>query len=155
MMLCDMFSTCPQCGAHFLTEETCQDRFTQQQFKEVEQPAYYAVHHLSVPCFMLQHNAYSHRGWLEVFQLVDKFVHQGWTPDMARRAARVKADSGHRTWSFTKGPKLPGVEQIAWTFTVADVRLDTAAVYCADVRQWATSLLSDARSLWQAAHHRS
>ena len=86
---------------------------------------------------MLQHNAYSWEGWLEVHKLLAKFIYEGWTPAMARRQNRVSADSGHRTWSFIKGAKLPGIEQIVWTYTLADVRLDTAEAYCADVHQWA------------------
>jgi hypothetical protein len=139
--------TCPNCGASFTADETCQDRFTLSQLKEVEQPGYYAVHHLSVPCYMLQHNAYSREGWLEVRKLLAKFVHEGWTPAMARRQIRVSADSGHRNWSFTKGAKLPDVGQIAWTYTIADVRLDTAEAYCADVRQWAKRILADSEQL--------
>ncbi len=139
--------TCPNCGASFTSNETCQDRFTLSQLKEVEQPDYYAVHHLSVPCYLLQHNAYSWEGWLEVRKLLAKFIHESWTPTMARRENRVSADSGHRTWSFTKGAKLPGVEQIAWTYTIANVRLDTAEAYCADVRHWAERILADSKHL--------
>lgn len=142
-----MPSSCPQCGAVFTTAETCADRFTTTQFIEVEQPPYYAVHHLSVPCFMLQHNAYSQTGWLAVRQLLHQFIYEGWTPAMARREGRVKADSRNRTWSFTKGPKLPGVEQIAWTYTIADVQWDTAEIYCAQVRQWAVRVLADSETL--------
>lgn len=138
---------CPQCGALFPSGETCQDRFEFSQLKEIEQPAYYAVHHLSVPCFMLQHNVYSHRGWLEVRALLVKFLHEGWTPAMARRQNRLSADSGHRNWSFTRGEKLPGVEQVAWRYTLAQVRLDTADAYCADVRHWAECILLDSQAL--------
>ena len=146
--------TCAQCGAIFTTDETCQNRFNIAQIKEQEQPAYYAVHHLSVPCYMLQHNAYSREGWIEVRRLLAKFVYDGWTPAMARRRSRVNADSGHQTWSFTRGAKLPGVEDIAWSYTIADVRLDTAESYCADVRHWAESILADSEQLIQETGRR-
>lgn len=145
-----MPSTCSKCGASVASGETCQDRFTLSQLKEVEQPGYYAVHHLSVPCYMLQHNVYSRAGWLEVRKLLSKFIYENWTPAMARRQSRISADSGHRTWSFTKGAKLPGVEQIAWTYTIADVSLDTAEAYCTDVRQWAERILTDSEQLIRA-----
>jgi hypothetical protein len=138
-----MTYTCPKCGAAFIAGETCQDRFTASQLKEIEQPVYYSVHHMSVPCYMLQHNAYSRRGWIEVYKLLIKFVREDWTPEMARRQNRVAADSGKRDWSFTKGEKLPGVEDILWQYTIADVRLDAAEHYCADVRRWAESILQD------------
>ena len=142
-----MSFTCPQCGAVFTSDETCQDRFNVSQVKEFEQPAYGAVHNLSVPCYMLQHNAYSRDGWLEARKLLAKFVRDGWTSAMARRQGRVDADSGHRAWSFTKGAKLPGVKKIAWSCTLADVRLDNAEAYCADVGRWAESILADSEQL--------
>ncbi len=138
---------CPQCGAFFVDGETCQDYFDTCQLKEIEQPAYYAVHHLSVPCYMLQHNAYAREGWLEVRKLLGKFVYDGWTRAMARRHYRVAADSGHRTWSFTRGARLQGGEAIVWRFTVADVKLVTAELYCTDVRHWAESILADTEAL--------
>jgi hypothetical protein len=73
------------------------------QVTELEQPAYYAVHHLSVAGYMLQHNIYSRDGWLETRELLSQFVHHGLTPAMARRQNRLKVDSGHRTLSFTEG----------------------------------------------------
>jgi hypothetical protein len=142
-----MSSSCPQCGAVFAAGETCQDRFNTSQLKELAEPAYYAVHHLSVPGYMLQHNAYSREGWIEVRALLAKFMHAGWTPAMARRASRVSADSGHRTWRFTRGAKLAGVEDIVWSYTLADVRLDSAEAYTADVGHWAESILADSEQL--------
>lgn len=138
-----MSFACSQCGAVFTADETCQACFNVSQLREIEQPAHYAVHHLSVPSYMLQHNVYSREGWIEVRKLLSKFVYDGWTPAMARRQNRVNADSGHRTWSFTRGAKLPGVEHVVWNVTIADVRLDTAETYCADVRHWAESILAD------------
>ena len=142
-----MTSTCPQCGATLSPDQTCQDLFNVGQLKEVEQPDYYAVHHLSVPCYMLQHNVYSREGWPVVRNLLRQFIAGEMTPAMVRKQNRSKFDSGQRKWSITKGPKLPGVEDIQWTFTVSDVRLDTAEIYCADVRRWAESVLQDTEPL--------
>jgi hypothetical protein len=138
---------CPQCGAAFPSDETCQDRFNVSQLTEVEQMSYYAVHHLSVLCYMLQHNGYSRDGWLGARELLFQFVYHGLTPAMARRQNRKSLDSGHRTWSITKGPKLPGVENIVWRYTIAEVRLDTAEHYCTDVRHWAETILADTEHL--------
>jgi hypothetical protein len=142
-----MSFTCPHCGAIFASDETCQDRFNVSQLKEIEQPAYYAVHHLSVPCYMLQHHVYSREGWIEVRKLLARFVYDGWTPAMARRQNQATWESKRRTWSFTKGAKLPGVENIVWNYTIAEVRLDTAEAYCSDVRHWAESILADSEQL--------
>ncbi|MGZ3673268.1 MAG: DUF5946 family protein [Ktedonobacterales bacterium] len=137
---------CPQCGAKYSTDETCEDRFNLGQAREMTDPASFAVHHLSVPCFMLQHNRYSHDGWIQVRQMLTRFL-AGLTPDEARRDRRKAVDSGNRTYSFTKGPKLAGVESIAWTYTIADVRLDTAEHYCADVWAWAAQVVRDSEEL--------
>jgi hypothetical protein len=142
-----MSPPCPQCGAVLPSGESCQDRFNLSQVIELEQPAYYAVHHLSVPCYLLQHNAYSHRGWLEVRKLLAMFVHEGWTPQMARR--QIKANAAGKNWSLTRGEKLPGVEDIAWTATIAGISLDSAEAYCADVRRWAAQILVDSEQLVQ------
>jgi hypothetical protein len=112
-------------------------------------PAYLAVHHLSVPCFMLQHNHYSREGWIRVRQVLVRFP-SGLTPQEAHRAYRNAIASGKRTYSFTKGPKLAGVESIGWTRTIADVRLDTAEHYCADVWAWAEGIVRDSEGLMRA-----
>lgn len=139
--------TCPQCGAHYSTEESCQDRFNNLLLAELEQSAYFALHHLTVPCYMLQHNIYSREGWLWTRDGLDRFVYHGLTPGMARRQNRVTLDSGHRTFSVTRGPKLPGVENIRWTQTIANVRLDSAEHYETDVLAWAESILADSKAL--------
>jgi hypothetical protein len=142
-----MTTSCTQCGAVFSSDETCQERFTASQLMELNTPDSYTVHHLSVPCYLLQHNAYSRQGWIEVRKLLSKFVYEGWTPEMARRDARINADSGHRTWSFTRGPKLAGVERIVWSCSIANVRLDPPEAYCADVLRWARTILEDSEQL--------
>jgi hypothetical protein len=96
---------------------------------------------------MLQHNTYSRDGWVAVRQLLHQFVYEGLTPAAARRQYRRTMDSGQRKWSFTKGAKLSQVDDIAWTWTIADVRFDTAEHYCADVRDWAIAVLSDTAAL--------
>jgi hypothetical protein len=118
--------------------------------KETENPtSYYTVHHLSVPCYMLQHQVYSREGWIFARELLRQFVYEGLTPAAARQQNRQKVDSGKRGWSFTKGPKLSQVDELEWTSTIAAVRLDTADHYCADVREWAEQVLADTESLVQ------
>jgi hypothetical protein len=146
-----MATICPQCGATLASGETCIDRFNIAQIKEIENPAsYYTVHHLSVLCYMLQHNVYSRDGWLAVRQLLHQFVYEDLTPAEARRQNRTTWDSGQRTWSLAKGAKLTQVDDIVWTRTIADVRIDTAEHYCADVRDWAIAVLADTAALVQA-----
>ena len=144
-----MAARCPQCGARFESDETCESWFQTTQLMEFEQPAFYAVHHLSVPAYLLQHNRYSREGWLFTRQLLAQFVGGALTPDEALQRTRATLAGGRRAWSFTRGPKLAEVEQIVWSRTVADVRADTAERYCADVRAWAAAVLADTAALIQ------
>ena len=139
-------STCPQCGATFPHDQRCRDRFDADQTREFEQPAYFAVHQLSAPCYLLQHNGYSRAGWLWAHSLLAQFV-AGLSPAEARQQQRGAVDSVRRSCSFTKGARLPGVAAIAWTRTIADVRTDTPEHYRADVRAWAASILADTAPL--------
>jgi hypothetical protein len=143
----NMSTACPRCGIKLPEGETCTGRFDVLQLKEVEAPAFYAVHHLSVPSYMLQHNAYSRRGWIEVRKLLYRFVHEWWTPARALRRYHACGDCRQRGWSLTRGEKPAGVELVAWTFTVGDVRAEDAGTYCADVGRWAERVLADSEEL--------
>jgi hypothetical protein len=142
-----MPSACPRCGAKLPEGETCPGRFDVLQLKELEDPAFYAVHHLSVPSYMLQHNAYSRRGWIEVRKLLYRFVHERWTPAMALRHYHACGDDRRRGWSLTRGEKPAGADRIVWTFTIGDVRAEDAETYCADVGRWAERVLVDSEEL--------
>ena len=142
------FEKCPHCHRTLTEGEACRARFDLFLAKEFANPTIFGVvHNLSVPSYMLQHNEYSREGWLETRKLLYKFVHEELSPSDARKQNRDKVDSGNRKWSFTKGEKLAQVDNIHWTRTIADVRLNTAENYCADVKLWAASILADTESL--------
>jgi hypothetical protein len=135
--------SCPLCGAEFPAGEQCRDRFDLCLAKELENPATYgAVHHLTVACYMLQHNAYSRQGWLGTRELLVQFIEQDKTPAEVRAQNRRKLDSHQRKWSITKGERI-STEGLTWTRTIAAVRLDNPDTYCADVELWAKSVLAD------------
>jgi hypothetical protein len=96
---------------------------------------------------MLQHNLYSREAWLEAREMLARFIHLGITPSDVRRQNRRRLDSSQRRWSVTKGAKMAGLDGIVWTRTIADVCLDTPDRYCADVRLWATGVLSDTEGI--------
>ncbi len=53
-----MTNKCPECGAELPPGERCEERFNLCLALEYENPAAYGrVHHLTVACYMLQHNA--------------------------------------------------------------------------------------------------
>lgn len=139
-------SACLQCGASLPAGLTCSDLFYAAQLKEIEDPEYYRVHHLSVPCYMLQHDTYSRQGWMEVYHLLEQF-HAGLTAQEARRMITKKIAGGKKAFSLTKGERMPGLDAVPWRWSIGQIRLDTAEHYCEDVRQWAESILEDARLL--------
>jgi len=141
---------CPQCGAEYPSDEQCRDRFDLCMAMEYENPtAYGAVHHLSVACYMLQHNVYSRDVWLEARRMIAQFIQGGITPAEMRKQNRSRFDSGRRKWSVTKGAKLSEFDAIEWSRTIAEVRLDNPDIYCADVKLWAMSVLTDTKKLMQ------
>ena len=146
-----MSQNCPQCGAEFPSDEQCHDRFDLCLALEFENPTTLgAVHHLTVLCYMLQHNVYSRDVWLEARKMMAQFIQAGITPAEIWKQNRSRFDSGHRTWHVTKGAKLSEFDTIVWSRTIADVRLDNPETYCADVKLWAKSVLTDTKMLMQA-----
>jgi hypothetical protein len=138
-----MTFVCPKCKALFENNETCQDRFDRMQKLELENQKYFSVHHMSVPCYMLQHNQYSREGWLEVRKILSKFIFEEWTPEMARQYAKSNSERGRKTWSYTRSLKLIEVDKIMWSFTITNVREQNAEDYCKDIRRWAKHILAD------------
>jgi hypothetical protein len=140
---------CPKCKAVFQNNETCQERYDRIQQRELENPDYFLVHHISVPCYLLQHNQYSREGWLEVRKLLYKFIYENWTPDLARQHAQNKSNNRNRTYSLTRSLKLLEVDKLNWSFIITNIREESAADYCQDIRKWAKHILADTETLIQ------
>lgn len=147
-----MENECPQCGALLHTGETCRERFDSCLAFEYAHPEAYAqVHHLVVTCFMLQHNAYSQRGWLEAREMLRRAIQEGVTPEQSRKENRFRLDSRRRDWPITAGPRIPGVEAIAWRCTIASLSLESPEAYCATAKHWAICLLDDSEAIARRA----
>lgn len=132
-----MRPTCPSCGAAFTDGNSCDDRFNELLALEFTDSTYFAVHHLMVPAFMLQHNRYGHDGWLAARSLLKAFLAEGTDP---REAERRMA----RRWaSVTRGAPFDRFDEIRWSRTIADVRTDDADAYRRDVEAWAGSAVTD------------
>lgn len=99
-----MTLTCDLCSADLPPDESCRQRFNRLLALEYGTSATYkTVHHLTVPCYMLQHNEYSRDAWLAAHKMLAIFV-RGVTPDSIGRNCHLQ--SRNRTWSITRGPKL-------------------------------------------------
>ncbi len=135
---------CEDCGAALIGVEQCRNYFGYCMEKEFVDPEYFAVHHLTVAAYMLQHSAdLSERGWREMRAMLTAFLIEGKTSAQMRVESRDRVDSGKRTWSLTKGPKGQLPKPMQWTRTIADVSLADAATYCRDVEAWARAVLAD------------
>jgi hypothetical protein len=134
--------TCPECGARWHEEQTCQDLFHQMLFWEWENeyPDYAEVHFLMVLCYHLQHpSLYSPEGLRAATHLLADFVVHGVTPQEVRRQNRARVDSGARPWKITGTPTTHGSYDtpVQWTFTAADVIAGGADNYSGNIRAWA------------------
>jgi len=143
-----MMEICPQCGARLPAGDSCQQRFEQCLALEYESPAAFgAVHHLSVICYMLQHNAYSHTAWIQARAMLAQFGQDSVTPAAMRQQIHARLDSGRRAGHITRGAKFAKFDAIHWTHTIANVRFDNCDVYCADVTLWALRVLADTEDI--------
>lgn len=136
---------CPECGAAWQGNLTCQDHFHQMLSWESEYPdKTRAVHHLMVLCYHLQHpHLYSPQTLEGAKQLLAAFVEEGITPTEARRRQRSVVDSGKRAWKITGTPTSYGTyaHPVQWTMTAADITAGDLDGYIARVQDWARSAL--------------
>lgn len=135
--------SCPECGAVWHDNTTCQDDFHQVLFWENENPANGAVHHLMVASYHIQHpSLYSPEALDYAKQLLEAFLVAGRSPDEVRKRSRTQVNSGQRIWKVKGTPDRHGVhpQPVAWTMTVADVVAGGIENYCANVERWAWSI---------------
>jgi len=133
---------CPECGAPGQRCSTCFDEFLVLEFSD---PAYGAVHHLTVAAYMLQHSSrLTREGWLYERDLLKEFLVEKKPPTLIRRQNKDKVDSGKRTFRFKSKDGRPVINKTTWILTILDVRPDNAEVYCEDVTAWAQSVLEEA-----------
>jgi hypothetical protein len=137
-------NVCPECGAALAPGESCEERFQRCLALEYEDwTGYGVVHHLTVPAYMLQHpSRYSREGRLEARHLLAAFL-AGESPTAVRRQNRTRLDSGHRSWRMTRGAGVEAPAGKTWSRTIASVRTENPADFCADVVDWARAVLSD------------
>jgi hypothetical protein len=132
---------CPECGAAWNAEESCETCFHQMLFWEAEHPDYGAeVHHLMVLCYYLQHpRLYSPAGLNEAQQLLKEFVDRGASPSEVHQRNQARVDSSQRNWKITGTAASHGSydRAVAWTMTAADVVASGSKNYCDNVRAWA------------------
>ncbi len=140
-----MATNCPECGAPWTAEMTCQDYFDQMGFWEIENPSVnYAVHHLMVLSYHLQHpSRYSPEGLSGAKGLLVDFLERGISPQQVRARDRDKLNSGHRNYKIKASADSHGAyaHPVTWTMTAADVIARGESNYVESVTAWARSIL--------------
>ena len=133
---------CPTCGA---SDSACETRFHECLAREFEDPAYGAVHHLTVAAYMLQHsNNLTCEGWLHERELLREFLVGNKPPAFIRQQNRDLVDSGKRKFKIKSTDGKPVISKMVWTKTVMDIRMEDSDSYCKDVTEWAKSVLEEA-----------
>src|SRR5687768_7700364 len=114
---------CPECGAIWTEDTTCETHFHQMLYWEQEHQLP-EVHHLMVLSYYLQHpHLYSPEGLKHSQALLVDFVVNGITPQQIRQRDRDKVDSGKRKFKIAGTPELHGSYEppVRWSMTAADV----------------------------------
>jgi hypothetical protein len=138
---------CPECGAAPVDGQSCQDIFHACLALEFSDPAYGAVHNLTVPAYYLQHpSLLSRQGWEQMRATLAGFLVDGVSVDQMRQQAKVSLSSDQRDFSFRKGERME-LPDIVWSSTIANIRMDDAEIYRADIRIWAQAVLDDIESV--------
>ena len=138
---------CPECGAAWTEGQNCEEIFHTCLALEFTDPAYGAVHNLTVPAYYLQHpSLLSRKGWEEMRATLSGFLVAGVSVGEMRRRGKETMDSGRRDFSLRQGEPMD-LTGIVWSRTIGDIRLDDAESYRADIRNWAQAVLDDSASV--------
>ncbi len=141
--------TCPDCGAIFTEGLTCESVFDQFLVLEFSNPAYGAVHMLTVACFMIQHGRYSPQGLAWIAGALRDHLELGISSQEIRSEAVKTVDPAIRDWKVTRRPGDPPQAKVAWSMSILDVALnyEDAASYCEWVKRWARITLDEMQPL--------
>ena len=136
---------CPECGS---PETSCKARFDESLVLEFTDAGFGAVPHLTVATYMIQHSSnFTQEGWFHMRGLLREFLVENKSPAFIRSQNRDLVDSSKRRFKITSKDGLPVIKKHMWAKTIVDVRVETVEVYCADVVEWAGTVLEEAGRL--------
>jgi hypothetical protein len=140
-----MTKPCPECGAILNENESCQSIFDEFLVLEYTDPAYGAVHFLTVACFMVQHGRYSDEALAWIEGQLRAYLDEGVPAGHIRRQAAKETNQGKRTWKVIRPADAPPLPKVAWSMTIADVaaQYQDAESYRALVTDWARRTLQE------------
>ena len=144
-----MTDSCPSCGGKYQDDGSCQTVFDEFIAREFSDPAYGAVHFLTVSSYMIQHGQYSDQALVWIEKQLRNYFEKGFSADQIRLQADKDANQAKRNWKVTRRMDEPAQEKIAWSITILDVARHkrNAESYCAWVQRWARSTLNEMQPL--------
>ena len=144
-----MAPPCPECGAHLHEGDSCQAIFDPFLALEFRDPAFGAVHFLSVACFMIQHGRYSDQGLIWIAGQLRAYLEEGRPIEYIRRRAAREIRSQVRSWKVSRSPEAPRQAEIPWSMTIAGVagHYRDSGSYCELVTRWARTTLKEMQPL--------
>lgn len=126
---------CPECGA----DRMCKAVFDECLALEFSDPVAGSVHHLTVTCYMIQHNGYSDAALKYMTKMLSDFLEGGISPQRMRELNRDIVNSNQRDWKITGRPSQPLPPD--WPLHISDLEWSSSADYCLKITQWAWSVL--------------
>lgn len=140
---------CPECGAAYQDDLTCESVFNEFLALEFTGAEYGAVHMLTVACFMIQHGRYSDEGLVWIKQRLHEALEKAIPQEQIRRQAATEIGQDRRSWKVTRRPGDPPQAKIPWSMSILDVAAQyrDAESYRRLVRQWAATTLAEMQPL--------
>jgi hypothetical protein len=136
---------CPECGT---SEASCKERFDGFLVLEFTYAGFGSVHHLTVAAFMIQHSSrLTLEGWFHMRELLREFFVEYKSPVFILSQNRDLVDSGKRKFRIISKDGMPVIKKTMWAKTIVDVRVEIAEIYCADVIEWARTVMEEAATI--------
>jgi hypothetical protein len=141
-------SHCPECGGLISQDDSCTLRYQRFLVLEFSDARFGAVHHLTVPAYMLQHpGQLSSAGWHAMRQTLSAFLIEGVPPAQMRRHITQSAQTQPQKESLTRGSPFQFPPGFAFTRTILSVDDSAPEAYCRDIEAWARQVLAEVQPL--------
>jgi hypothetical protein len=141
-------SHCPECGAPISADDSCTLRYQRFLALEFSDARFGAVHHLTVPAYMLQHpSQLSSADWHAMRQTLSAFLIDVVTPAQMRQRITRSVQAQPQKESLTRGAQFQFPPGFAFTRTILSVDDSSPETYCRDIEAWARQVLAEVKAI--------